>query len=125
MRASAAKVIAGLHWENYADWERPEDPDHSPTSLEPEYGTRLFEALAERLRGAEEFGLRGGWSGLYPLTPDGEFIIGPYEPVPGFYNALGGGGVGVQTAAGVWASVNRIPWAASRSTFGVFTFVAP
>ena len=32
---------------------------------------------------------------------------------------------GVQTADGAWASVNRNPWPANRSTFGVCTFVAP
>jgi sarcosine oxidase, subunit beta len=97
------RVIAGLHWEGYADWERPEDPNDFPHGLEWEYAARLFEMLRERFAPAETYKQRGGWSGLYPMTPDGEFIVGRTPSVPRLFNALGGGGVGVQTAAGVGA----------------------
>jgi hypothetical protein len=47
------------------------------------------------------------------------FLRQAYCPVSSAYR------LGVQVAAAAWASVNRSPCAASRSMFGVATFVAP
>jgi sarcosine oxidase subunit beta len=65
----------------------------------------VAEALAARYRGASEFRVTGGWSGLYPLTPDTRPIVGPTPGVAGLYQALGGGGVGVQISPAVGAMV--------------------
>jgi sarcosine oxidase subunit beta len=100
-----ARIVAGLHWEVHGDAERPEDPDAFRQAVDWEYSLRVAEALAARYRGASEFRVTGGWSGLYPLTPDTRPIVGPTPGVAGLYQALGGGGVGVQISPAVGAMV--------------------
>jgi sarcosine oxidase subunit beta len=100
-----ARIVAGLHWEVHGDWERPEDPDVFRQAVDWDYAARVAEALASRYRGADGFRVTGGWSGLYPLTPDTRPIVGPTPGVEGLYQALGGGGVGVQISPAIGAMV--------------------
>jgi glycine/D-amino acid oxidase-like deaminating enzyme len=100
-----ARIVAGLHWEVHGDWERPEDPDAFRQAVDWDYAARVAEALAARYRGAGEFRVTGGWAGLYPLTPDSRPIVGPTPGVAGLYQALGGGGVGVQISPAIGAMV--------------------
>jgi sarcosine oxidase, subunit beta len=100
---TSARLVAGLHWENFGEWETPEDPEHFDHGMAWSYGGELAEMLLDRYPRAEALAANGGWSGLYPLTPDGNFILGEAPDVAGFFNAAGGGGVGVQTAAGIGA----------------------
>jgi sarcosine oxidase subunit beta len=100
-----ARLVAGLHWEVHGDWERPEDPDAFRQAVDWDYSARVAEALAARYRGAGEFRATGGWAGLYPLTPDTRPIVGPTPGVAGLYQALGGGGVGVQISPAIGAMV--------------------
>src|SRR4029453_9001434 len=65
-------------------------------------------AVAPRSRGAGNFRVPGGWAGLYPLTPDTRPIVGPTPGVEGLYQALGGGGVGVQISPAVGAMVAHL-----------------
>jgi sarcosine oxidase subunit beta len=102
---TAGRMIAGLHWEGYGDWERPEDPDAYRQDADWDYGVRVGELLAARYAGAAAFTRQGGWAGLYPLTPDSRPIVGELRAVAGFYNAIGGGGVGVQTGPALGAIV--------------------
>jgi glycine/D-amino acid oxidase-like deaminating enzyme len=98
-----ARIVAGLHWEVHGDWERPEDPDAFRQAVDWDYAARVAEALASRYRGADGFRVTGGWAGLYPLTPDTRPIVGPTPGVEGLYQALGGGGVGVQISPAIGA----------------------
>jgi sarcosine oxidase subunit beta len=100
-----ARIVAGLHWEVHGDAERPEDPDAFRQAVDWDYSLRVAEALAARYLGASEFRVTGGWAGLYPLTPDTRPIVGPTPGVAGLYQALGGGGVGVQISPAVGATV--------------------
>jgi sarcosine oxidase subunit beta len=99
------RIIAGLHWEGYADWERPEDPDAYRQDADWDYGLRVGELLAARYGEAAAFTRQGGWAGLYPLTPDSRPIVGELAALSGFYAAIGGGGVGVQTGPALGAIV--------------------
>jgi sarcosine oxidase subunit beta len=103
-----ARLVAGLHWEVHGDWERPEDPDAFRPAVDWDYAARVAEALAARYRGAGEFRVTGGWAGLYPLTPDSRPIVGPTPGVAGLYQALGGGGVGVQISPAIGAMVGDL-----------------
>lgn len=100
---TSARLVAGLHWEVHGDWERPEDPDAFRQAVDWDYAARVAEALAARYRGAGEFRVTGGWAGLYTLTPDTRPIVGPTPGVAGLYQALGGGGVGVQISPAIGA----------------------
>lgn len=99
------RIIAGLHWEVHGDWERPADPDAFRQAVDWDYAERVAEALAARYRGAGDFRVTGGWAGLYPLTPDTRPIVGPTPGIAGLYQALGGGGVGVQISPAIGAMV--------------------
>lgn len=99
------RVVAGLHWEVHGETERPQDPDAFRQAVDWDYAERVAEALAARYRGAGDFRVTGGWSGLYPLTPDTRPIVGPTPGIAGLHQALGGGGVGVQISPAVGAMV--------------------
>ena len=98
-----SRIVAGLHWEVHGDTERPADPDAFRQAVDWEYAERVAEALAGRYRGAADFRVTGGWAGLYPLTPDTRPIVGPTAGIEGLYQALGGGGVGVQISPAIGA----------------------
>jgi len=100
-----SRIIAGLHWEGFGDWERPESPDAYRQDPDWDYAHRVSELLSSRYPAAGRFRVQGGWAGLYPLTPDSEPIIGEVRAIPGLYNAVGAGGVGVQTSPAIGAIV--------------------
>jgi sarcosine oxidase subunit beta len=102
---TARRLIAGLHWEIHGDWERPDDPDAFRQDADWDYVARCAELLGGRLRDAALLRSAGGWAGLYPLTPDSFPIVGPATGVPGFHNAVGGGGVGLQLSPALGAIV--------------------
>ncbi len=99
------RLIAGLHWEGYGDWERPEIPEAYRKDSDWDYAVRVSELLSTRYPAASRFTVHGGWAGLYPLTPDSQPIIGEMPGVRGIYNAIGAGGVGVQTSPAVGAII--------------------
>lgn len=100
-----SRIVAGLHWEVHGDAERPADPDAFRQAVDWDYAERVAETLASRYQGAADFRVTGGWSGLYPLTPDTRPIVGPTPGIEGLYQALGGGGVGVQISPAIGAIV--------------------
>jgi sarcosine oxidase subunit beta len=87
------------------DAEGPADPDAFRQAVDWDYAERVAETLAARYRGAADFRVTGGWAGLYPLTPDTRPIVGPTPGIDGLYQALGGGGVGVQISPAIGAIV--------------------
>jgi glycine/D-amino acid oxidase-like deaminating enzyme len=99
------RLLAGLHWEGHGDWERPDAADAFRLDADWDYAARVSELLCARYPPASGFKVQGGWAGLYPLTPDSEPIIGETPGLPGFYQAIGAGGVGVQTAPAIGAIV--------------------
>ena len=99
---TARRLVAGLHWEIHGDWERPDDPEAFRTDPDWDYVARVAELLGSRYREGGALRATGGWAGLYPLTPDSLPIVGP-TAVPGFHNAVGGGGVGLQLSPALGA----------------------
>jgi glycine/D-amino acid oxidase-like deaminating enzyme len=100
---TASRLVAGLHREGVGDGERPEPADAYRQDPDWDYALRVSELLAARYRGAGRLRAHGGWAGLYPLTPDSQPILGEMPGLRGFYNAIGGGGVGVQISPAVGA----------------------
>jgi len=75
-------VLAGFHSERHGHDEE------------------LVPLLAARWRDPDALGLRGGWSGLYPLTPDGQPAVGEVEPGVVLLVGLGGNGIQLGGALG-------------------------
>ena len=71
------------------------------TTIDDSAMVSLAPLLERRYRGAEELGFRGGWAGLYPLTPDGSPVLGEAVAVPGFHHLAGLGGNGIQLSGGL------------------------
>ena len=93
-------VVAGVHTENPAH-DPPSDPDSFMTTIDDSAMVSLAPLLERRYRGAEDLGFRGGWAGLYPLTPDGSPVLGEAVAVPGFHHLAGLGGNGIQLSGGL------------------------
>lgn len=65
------------------------DPSRDTAWLE-----RLAEAMAQRMRGVDDLGVRLAWAGLYEVTPDHNALIGRAGEVDGFIYATGFSGHG-------------------------------
>ncbi|MBI3980023.1 MAG: FAD-binding oxidoreductase [Chloroflexi bacterium] len=71
------------------------NPDGYNQSADPEAVARYSELAIHRFPAMADAVFRGGWSGIYPVTPDGQFILDqPAEGPTGFYLACGLGGHG-------------------------------
>jgi sarcosine oxidase, subunit beta len=94
------QFIAGLH--SYASHGPSAKPGEYLRSIDPGYLETLARQLLERFPGWTDASFEGGWTGLYPLSPDGRFIIGPdaSEPRVVAVGGLGGVGLTVSPAAG-------------------------
>jgi sarcosine oxidase, subunit beta len=93
-------VVAGFHTENPAH-DPPADPDAFMTRVDDSAMVALAPLLERRYRGAEDLRFRGGWAGLYPLTPDRSPVLGEAVAVPGFHHLAGLGGNGIQLSGGL------------------------
>lgn len=95
------QFIGGLH--SYETHGPSADPDNFRRSMDDDYLENLAERLLDRFPGWEDATLRPGWTGLYPLSPDGRYMIGPH-PDDEQVIALGGlGGVGLTVSGSAGA----------------------
>lgn len=84
---------------------------HSDAALEPsaahaqrvdhDFGARCAERLLARFPGLAGIGLREGWAGLYPVSADGQAIVGPNVYRAGVIDAGGLGGVGIMLSPAI------------------------
>ncbi len=73
------------------------DPDERPgfgTETSDDWIPRLLQVAARRAPRVAEAGIRGGWAGLYEMTPDHNAIIGEAQHVSRFLYATGFSGHG-------------------------------
>jgi glycine/D-amino acid oxidase-like deaminating enzyme len=73
------------------------DPDERPgfdTKTSEDWVPRLLEVAARRAPRIADAGIRGGWAGLYEMTPDHNAIIGEARSVSRFLYATGFSGHG-------------------------------
>jgi sarcosine oxidase, subunit beta len=87
-------LIAGMHTYLIQEQLATADPDHYPRRVTDSYVERVAEALTDRFL-VDGLGYKPGWTGLYPLTVDGRFLIGPHEHDPTVVACAGFGGTGV------------------------------
>ncbi|CAD7339761.1 FAD-binding oxidoreductase [Sphingomonadales bacterium 56] len=90
-------LIAGLH-----TYEAIDGLDVDPDSFSPPSGDdhliTVATLLTERM-GMDDFGFSNGWFGLYPISMDDRFQVGPYEADPSVLVVGGLGGVGVTSGS--------------------------
>ncbi|MFH8657894.1 NAD(P)/FAD-dependent oxidoreductase [Streptomyces afghaniensis] len=101
-------LIAGMHTYVVLDDLPAADPDKYRTRVEEDYLIEVAGALTERFT-VEDLGFKPGWTGLYPLSPDGRFILGPEPGDPTVITCAGLGGVGV--TMGAIAGASAAEWA--------------
>lgn len=87
-------LLAGMHTYVIQDELATADPDDYPRRVSDSYLERVAEALAGRFP-VDDLGFKPGWTGLYPLTTDDKFLLGPHEDDPTVIACGGFGGVGV------------------------------
>jgi glycine/D-amino acid oxidase-like deaminating enzyme len=91
------QLLAGLHTNDVLEGVC-DDPDEYKRSADNEYVEEVAAKLLARLPGLADIGLRPGWAGLYPNSPDGEFIVGSRKDRPEVVMACGVGGLGLYTS---------------------------
>jgi len=88
------QLIGGLHT-NELLGQASENPESYRTSVDDTYVATVAEEWLRRLPGLGDMSLVRGWAGLYPMTPDAQAILGPYESDTTVLAAGGFGGLGI------------------------------
>ena len=91
-------VLAGVHDDVAVENEVPADPDDYSPGVDQGFIERLAAAIEFRAPGLTAGSVRGGWAGLYELTPDSRPIIDGHPDAPGFFTCAGFSGYGIQLA---------------------------
>jgi len=91
-------VLAGIHDDIAVDSETPADPDGFNPGVDGEFIERLADAIASRAPGLAGGSVRGGWAGLYEVTPDSRPIVDELPDSPGLFVCAGFSGYGIQLA---------------------------
>jgi sarcosine oxidase subunit beta len=87
-------LIAGFHTNDLTAGES-DDPDNPHRATDPDHVEEVSRKLTDRLPGLE-LAFVSGWSGIYPVSADGQIVVGPFPNDPSVVAALGLDGVGVQ-----------------------------
>jgi len=87
-------LISGMHTYLFQEQLATADPDHYPRRVADSYVERVAEALTDRFL-VDDLGFKPGWTGLYPLTMDGGFLVGPHKQDATVIACAGFGGTGV------------------------------
>lgn len=102
------RMIAGMH--TYATLDRLGSAD--PEDFQKAVAWDTWEAVAEHVSNrlpVAGLGFETGWTGLYPIGADGEYVVGPYEADPTVIACGGFGGQGL--TAGVAVGPVAAEWA--------------
>jgi sarcosine oxidase, subunit beta len=98
---SARRLIAGLHTEDVV--HDVVDPDDGGRREAQEFTEQVAERFAHRLPGLDDARLDGVWAGIYPMSPDGQPIVGPEPACETIVTVAGAGGSGVQCSPALGA----------------------
>jgi sarcosine oxidase subunit beta len=95
-------MIAGMHTYSALEGLGSADPDAYQQSVAWETRDAVIEHVGNRLR-LEGLGFEPGWAGLYPISADGEYAVGPYEADPSVIACGGFSGQGLIAGVSVGA----------------------
>jgi|SRR5579875_1274225 len=98
------ELLGGEHTYVILDNLEVVDPDDYRKTVPWEVWESVAERISARLR-QDDLGFKPGWTGLYPLSADNEFIVGPYPDDPTIVAFGGMGGAGVNSGLGLGRSV--------------------
>jgi glycine/D-amino acid oxidase-like deaminating enzyme len=93
-------LIGGEHTYVILDKLDPADPDDYRQTVPWEVWESVAKRISARLN-IEGLGFEPGWTGLYPLSADSEFVVGPYEHDASIVAFGGLGGAGVNSGVGL------------------------
>jgi sarcosine oxidase subunit beta len=83
------------------------DPDAYNEAVEARFPVFARRKASERAPVLERAVSRGGWSGIYDMTPDGKAILGQAGP-DGFYLACGLSGTGFKKAPAIGQGLTEL-----------------
>lgn len=87
-------LIAGLHTYSVLEDLPSENPDDYSRTVREQYVEDVAQNVMERLP-IDTLQFQAGWTGLYPISKDEQFIVGPYEADPTVITCGGMGGHGL------------------------------
>jgi sarcosine oxidase subunit beta len=90
------RMIAGMH--TYSVERGSADPETYETAVSWETREPVAHQVSSRLQ-VDGLDFRPGWPGLYPVSTDGEFVVGPYEADPSVIACGGFGGQGLTSSS--------------------------
>ena len=90
-------MLAGFHSHDLLERLESEDPDNYSASVDWETVERVAGRVADRLP-VEGLGFKEGWCGLYPMSADGRYIVGPYSADETVFAVGGFGGAGLASS---------------------------
>lgn len=100
-------MIAGMHTYSALEELGPADPETYQQSVAWHTREAVARHVGNRLQ-VEGLSFEPGWAGLYPISTDGEYVVGPYEADPtvvacgGFSGQGLTAGVAVGSVAAEW-----------------------
>lgn len=107
------KMIAGMH--SYSALERGSaDPETYEAAVAWETRDAVAQRVGSRLQ-VDGLDFQPGWRGLYPVSTDGEFVVGPYEADPSVVACGGFGGQGLTSSAAGQAAAEWIVFGEPRA----------
>jgi sarcosine oxidase, subunit beta len=89
-------VHCGLHFDEDSSTEPDVDPNRYDDGVDFSFTEQVASAVESRAPGLSGAIVKGGWAGLYEITPDSRPILGELPEFPGFYNCTGFSGYGIQ-----------------------------
>lgn len=77
------------------------DPDRLDEGVDPDFVNLCRERLSARMPAFANATMRGGWAGVYMMSPDSRPIIDQLPSVPGLYVMLGDSGTSFKTSPAI------------------------
>lgn len=90
------QLVAGLHINTIDPDEEPADPDTYFRGVVADRVEEIASRIVQSIPSYEHIGFHSGWAGLYPMSADGQPVLGPVPGREGLYLSCCHGGVGMQ-----------------------------
>ncbi len=89
-------LIVGVHSSDLQESLGSVDPDNYKQSVDDAYVEMVARLFEERVN-LKDSGFAPAWTGIYPMSPDDQYIVGPHQDNPTIVACAGLGGVGISS----------------------------